>query len=54
MPKKVAGLGINTSGKNPPPLQMGKLNLQSIGKAPQEEDEEMKNETVPQVKQAQP
>jgi len=26
---------------------MGKLNLQSIGKAPQEEDEEMKNETVP-------
>jgi hypothetical protein len=33
---------------------MGKLNLQGIGKIPKDEDEEMKNDNKPQIKQAAP
>lgn len=33
---------------------MGKLNLQGVGKAPKEDDEEMKNDFVPQMKQPAP
>ena len=33
---------------------MGKLNLQGIGKISKEEDEEMKNDYVPQMKQTAP
>ena len=33
---------------------MGKLNLQGIGKIPKEEDEEMKNDFAPQIKQSAP
>jgi hypothetical protein len=33
---------------------MGKLNLQGIGKALREEDEEMKNDFLPQMKQPVP
>ena len=55
MPKQVPTLvGGPLQAKNPPPLQMGKLNLQGLGKLPKEGDEEMKNDFVPQMKQPAP